>query len=132
MTHHEEANMTGKIDWWTTAGPLTGDKWCRLAGDLWYRPATRAEVEALPPAAACAAVLTCCDGLKVRSSMIPAAGGVTVRLWAGTPHTAIYTVQATEYGEILREVETRLTEIAALAAAGLQDPLDLREALRAG
>ncbi len=112
-TRKQATAQAARIDWWTTAGPLTGNQWWRLAGDQWWRPATRAEVEALQPAAACAAVLSCVGGTVVRSSMIPAAGGVPVRLWIeGPSQVAIYTVQATEYVEILREVETRLTEIA--------------------
>jgi hypothetical protein len=79
-------------------------------GDQWWRPATREEVEALPPAAACAAVLSCVGGTVVRSSMIPATGGVPVRLWID--QVAVYTVQATDYEGVLQEVETRMTEIA--------------------
>lgn len=107
-----EANMTGKIEWWATAGPRTK----QLTASHWWRRATRAQVEALRPPHACYAVLTCCDGSKVRSSAIPAAGGVTVLLTVGPWQAPFYTVQATEYGEILREVETRLAETAAMTA----------------
>ena len=112
-TRKQATAQAAHIDWWTTAGPLTGRQWWRLMGDQWWRPATRAEVEALRPSAAVAAVLSCDGATVIRSSMIPVAGGVPVRLWTGGPsQKAIYTVQATEYVEILREVETRLTEIA--------------------
>lgn len=124
--------MTGQIEWWVNTDPF--DDW---------RRAGRAEVEALRgPKDACLAMLRGCDGEAVlRSGTIPVAGGKTVRLWPSplpSPWTAsVYTIQATDYAGVLREVETRLTEIDAMTAARLRDgvarmdPLELREALRA-
>lgn len=99
--------MTGQIEWWATAGPRTK----QLTADHWWRRATRAEVEALRPPNACYAVLTWGDGLKVRSSPIPAACDVQVRLTVGPSQREVYTVRATDYPAVLREVETRLSAI---------------------
>jgi len=112
-----EANMMGKIVWWTNAG-------------RGWRRATRAEVEALrDPQDECFAMLLGCDGAEIlRSSAIYVACDAPVRLYPAGPWRApIYTVKATEYAAILREVETRMTEIVTRP-----DPRVLREALLAG
>lgn len=96
-----EANMMGKIVWWTNAG-------------RGWRRATRAEVEALrDPQDECFALLLGCDGATaLRSSTISVAGGVPVGLWTvGPSQAAVYPVHATEYAAVLREVETRMTAI---------------------